>query len=148
LLRTSAANHARRDRTGGLPCNAQRCRCGALLWRHTGIGSLCLLSGGAILPAATAVPFLAAGGDGDTMVIKTVKSYPDLNGDPNYIASLNQQPDHGYSISADIAPRGEFTVTNGRNQFSTGLSRAREEAPALRPGPDVVAFPGGLSRNV
>jgi hypothetical protein len=73
-------------------------------------------------------------------VIKTVKSYPDLNGDP--------KPDHGYSISVDIAPRGEFTVTNRRNQFSTGLSRAREVEPALRTGPDVVAFPGGLSLNV
>lgn len=82
-------------------------RCGALLWRHTSIGSQGLLSGGAILPAAIVVPFLAAGHDGITAVTKTVKSYPDPNGDPNYIANLNQQPDHGYSISVDIAPRGE-----------------------------------------
>jgi hypothetical protein len=81
-------------------------------------------------------------------VIKTVKSYPDLNGDPNYIANLNQQSDHGYSISVDIAPRGEITVTNGRNQFSTGLSRAREVKPALRTGPGAAPFPGGLHCNV
>jgi hypothetical protein len=70
---------------------------------------------------------------GDAAEIKTVKSYPDLqglgsehysvrypdlNGDPKYIANLNQQPDQGYSISVDITPRGEITVTNGRIQFS------------------------------
>jgi len=44
--------------------------------------------------------------------------YPDLNGDPNYIANLNQQPDQGYSISVDITPKGTITVTNDRNQFS------------------------------
>jgi competence protein ComEC len=69
---------------------------------------------------------------GDAAVIKTVDSYPDLQGfwrehysvrypdlnpDPNYIANLNQQPDQGYSISVDITPRGEITVTNDRNQF-------------------------------
>lgn len=77
---------------------------------------------------------------GDEAVIKTVDSYPDLqgfwrehytvrypdlNGDPNYIANLNQQPDQGYSISVDITPRGEITVTNGRNQFSK-VYHARE----------------------
>jgi competence protein ComEC len=70
---------------------------------------------------------------GDEEVIKTVDSYPDLkgfwrvhysvrypglNGDPNYIANLNSVPDQGYSISLDITPGGEITVTNGRNQFS------------------------------
>lgn len=70
---------------------------------------------------------------GDASVIKTVDSYPhlqgfwrehysvrypDLNGDPNYIANLNQQPDHGYPISLDITPQGTITVTNGRNHFS------------------------------
>ena len=70
---------------------------------------------------------------GDEAVIKTVDSYPDLqgfwrehytvrypdlNGDPNYIANLNQQPDQGYPISVDITPRGQITVANGRNQFS------------------------------
>lgn len=70
---------------------------------------------------------------GDASVIRTVDSYPalqgfwrehysvrypDLNGDPNYIANLNEQPDHGYSISVDITPSGKITVTNDRNQFS------------------------------
>jgi hypothetical protein len=44
--------------------------------------------------------------------------YPDLNGDPNLIANLEQLPDQGYSIGLDITPRGEIKVTNGRNQFS------------------------------
>ncbi len=70
---------------------------------------------------------------GDAAVIKTVDSYPDLegfwrehdsvrypdlNGDPNYIANLDQQPDRGYSILVDVTPRGKITVTNERNQFS------------------------------
>jgi hypothetical protein len=70
---------------------------------------------------------------GDAAAINTVDSYPDLhglwrehysvrypdlNGDPDYIANLNQQPDQGYSISVDITPIGIITVTNDRNQFS------------------------------
>jgi competence protein ComEC len=78
---------------------------------------------------------------GDEAVIKTVNSYPDLqgfwrehytvrypdlNGDPDYIANLNQQPDQGYPISIDITPRGEIMVINGRNQFSK-VYHAREK---------------------
>jgi competence protein ComEC len=70
---------------------------------------------------------------GDEEVIKTVRSYPDLgglwathysvrypdlNGDLNYIANLNQQPDEGHSIVVNVTPAGEITVTNDRNQFS------------------------------
>lgn len=70
---------------------------------------------------------------GDEAVIKTVDSfpglegfwrlhysvrYPELNGDPNFIANLEPLPDQGYSIGMDITPRGEITVMNGRNQFS------------------------------
>jgi beta-lactamase superfamily II metal-dependent hydrolase len=70
---------------------------------------------------------------GDEAVIKTVDSYPDLkgfwrvhysvrypdlNGDPNYIANLNSAPDQGYSIGLDITPGGNITVTNARNKFS------------------------------
>jgi beta-lactamase superfamily II metal-dependent hydrolase len=70
---------------------------------------------------------------GDQEVINTVRSYPDLgglwashysvrypdlNGDLNYIANLNQQPDEGYSIGVDVTPAGEITVTNSRNNFS------------------------------
>jgi competence protein ComEC len=70
---------------------------------------------------------------GDEAVIKTVTStpnlgglwkshysirYPDLNGDPDYIANLDSVPDNGYPIGVDITPRGQITVTNGRNQFS------------------------------
>jgi competence protein ComEC len=70
---------------------------------------------------------------GDQEPIKTVNSYPglegfwrthytvrypDLNGDPGYIANLNAVPDQGYSIGLDITPRGIITVTNSRNNFS------------------------------
>jgi competence protein ComEC len=70
---------------------------------------------------------------GDEAVIKTVTSYPDLggfwrthytvrypdlNGDPNYIANLNELPDMGYTIDLDIAPKGDITLTNTRNNFS------------------------------
>jgi competence protein ComEC len=70
---------------------------------------------------------------GDSPVIKMVTSYPDLagfwrthytvrypdlNGDPNYIANLNELPDMGYTVDLDIAPSGNITVTNTRNQFS------------------------------
>lgn len=70
---------------------------------------------------------------GDERVIKTVDSYPDLkgfwrvhysvrypdlNGNPNYIANLNGTPDEGYPIDLDITPGGKITVRNGRNGFS------------------------------
>lgn len=70
---------------------------------------------------------------GDEAVIKTVRStpnleglwmehysvrYPDLNGDPNYIANPAPLPDEGYSVGVSITPKGEITVTNGRNHFS------------------------------
>lgn len=70
---------------------------------------------------------------GDEAVLKTVKSYPhleglwlshysvrypDLNGDPNTIANLDQQPDMTYPIELNITPGGAITVTNPRNQFS------------------------------
>jgi len=44
--------------------------------------------------------------------------YPELNGDPNYIANLDWVPDQGYSLGLDITPAGGITVTNGRNNFS------------------------------
>lgn len=70
---------------------------------------------------------------GDEAVIKTVTSYPnlqafwrvhysvrypDLNGDPNYIANLDGTPDQGNWFKVDITPTGEITVTNSRNNFS------------------------------
>lgn len=70
---------------------------------------------------------------GDEAVLKSVKSYPELqglwlthfsvryphlNGDPNYIANLAGTPDQGNSIDLDITPQGQITVTNARNQFS------------------------------
>jgi beta-lactamase superfamily II metal-dependent hydrolase len=69
---------------------------------------------------------------GDERVIKTVDSYPglqgfwrthysvrypDLNGDPNYIANLNGTPDEGYAVNISITPGGAITVTNARNGF-------------------------------
>ena len=70
---------------------------------------------------------------GDEAVIKTVNSianleglwkthysvrYPDLNGDPNFIANLEALPDEGYSVGVEITPTGLMTVTNSRNHFS------------------------------
>lgn len=70
---------------------------------------------------------------GDEAVIKTVNStpdlkgfwrshstvrYPDLDGDPNYIANLDGPTDEGYPIDVDITPQGQITVTNARNNFS------------------------------
>jgi competence protein ComEC len=70
---------------------------------------------------------------GDEAVIKTVNTYPDLkgfwrthytvrypdlNGDPGYIANLNGVPDQSYPIDLDITRSGRITVTNGRNHFS------------------------------
>ena len=67
---------------------------------------------GAVIRPWTVIPISRASG-----VHATVR-YPDLNGDPNYIANLDQQPDEGCPISVDITPRGAITVTNGRNKFS------------------------------
>jgi competence protein ComEC len=44
--------------------------------------------------------------------------HPDLDGDPDYIANLNGDPDHAYSIELDISPDGRITVTNPRNGFT------------------------------
>jgi hypothetical protein len=70
---------------------------------------------------------------GDEAVIKTVNTYsdlkgfwrlhysvryPDLNGDPDYIANLDGVPDQGNPIDIDIARSGDITVTNSRNDFS------------------------------
>jgi beta-lactamase superfamily II metal-dependent hydrolase len=80
---------------------------------------------------------------GDQEVIKTVDGYPDLkgfwrahysvrypdlNGDPNYIANLNSGHDEGNAISVDVTRGGKITVTNGRNHFSkTYTARAASE---------------------
>lgn len=50
--------------------------------------------------------------------------YPDMDGDPHYIANLNGEPDHGYPIDIDITGDGKITVTNPRNSF-TRTYRAR-----------------------
>jgi competence protein ComEC len=70
---------------------------------------------------------------GDQAVVKTMRTFPDLeglwqahsyvrnpdlNGDPSYIANLDQQPDKAYPIEMEISPAGQIQVTNGRNQFS------------------------------
>ncbi len=70
---------------------------------------------------------------GDKPVINTVDSYPglqgfwrvhysvrypDLNGDPNYIANLNGTADEGYAVDISITPAGSITVKNGRNGFA------------------------------
>ncbi len=70
---------------------------------------------------------------GDQAVLKTVESfpgleglwmehysvrYPALNPNPNYIANLNTKPDKTYPINLDIAPSGKITVTNPRNGFT------------------------------
>jgi competence protein ComEC len=69
---------------------------------------------------------------GDQAVVKTIRTFPDLeglwqahaftrnpelNGDPDYIANLDQ-PDKANSIEMDISPVGQIKVTNTRNQFS------------------------------
>lgn len=80
---------------------------------------------------------------GDAAVIKTVNTYPDLkgfwrlhytvrypdlNGDPNYIANLNGVPDEGYPIDLEISRGGTITVTNTRNGF-TKTYKARAARP-------------------
>jgi competence protein ComEC len=70
---------------------------------------------------------------GDDVVIKTVNTYPhlqgfwrlhdtvrypDLNGDPDYITNRNGVADQRYPITLDISRSGSITVINGRNHFS------------------------------
>jgi competence protein ComEC len=70
---------------------------------------------------------------GDEAPLKTVESYPGLEGlwlshysvrypalnpNPDYIANLNVQPDKAYPIDVDIASSGKITVTNPRNGFT------------------------------
>jgi competence protein ComEC len=70
---------------------------------------------------------------GDAAVIRTVDTYPDLkgfwrvhysvrypdlNGDPNYIANLNGTADRGFPIALNITRSGDIIVTNPRNNFS------------------------------
>jgi competence protein ComEC len=70
---------------------------------------------------------------GDEAVIKTVTSYPslqgywrthysvrypDLNGDPNYIANPDWYPDQNYWIQLSITSAGKITVMNSRNRFT------------------------------
>ena len=89
-------------------------------------------------PTAALDPLVAVMENGptkgsDEAVVKTIHTYPDLeglwrahasrktpelNGDPNYLANLDQQPDHAYPIDIEITPAGKITVTNERNQFS------------------------------
>jgi len=51
--------------------------------------------------------------------------YPDLNGDPNYIANRDGEPDQGHAIAVDVSEGGQITVTNTRNDFSRRY-RARD----------------------
>jgi competence protein ComEC len=44
--------------------------------------------------------------------------YPDLDGDPDYIANLNVEPDQTYPIELDITKDGRISITNPRNGFS------------------------------
>jgi competence protein ComEC len=70
---------------------------------------------------------------GDEAVLKTVESfpglegrwmshysvrYPALNPNPDYIANLDVQPDQAYPIDVDIASSGKITVINPRNGFT------------------------------
>ncbi len=79
---------------------------------------------------------------GDEAVLKTVESfpgleglwlshysvrYPALNPNPDYISNLNVQPDEAYPIDVEITRSGKITVTNPRNGFTkTYLSRAAQ----------------------
>lgn len=84
---------------------------------------------------------------GDEAVIKTVDSYqdlqgfwrmhattrfPQLDGDPNYIVNLNQEPDHAYPLELDVTPAGTITVTNTRNQFSKSYQSRAAQASGKR----------------
>lgn len=54
--------------------------------------------------------------------------YPDLDGDPHYIANLDGESDHAYSIELDITKDGRITVTNPRNGFSKTYQARGTEA--------------------
>lgn len=81
----------------------------------------------------------------DESVLKTIHTYPDLeglwrghisvktadmNGDPNYIANLDELPDKAYPIDIDISPAGKIIVTNERNQFSQTYTARAAQAKA------------------
>jgi hypothetical protein len=99
-------------------------------------------------PTAALDPLIAVMQNGrtkgsDEAVVKTIHTYnglqglwrshasvkdPASNGDPDYIANLDQQPDRAYPIEMDITPAGQITVTNSRNQFSkTYTARASQK---------------------
>lgn len=44
--------------------------------------------------------------------------FPELRGDPDYIANVDATPDESYPIAVAVTLNGKITVTNGRNQFS------------------------------
>ena len=53
--------------------------------------------------------------------------YPEMDGDPHYIANLNGEPDHAYPLRLVITWDGKITVTNPRNGMSrTYQARATE----------------------
>ena len=54
--------------------------------------------------------------------------YSEMNGDPHYIANLNEEPDRAYPIELDIARDGTITVTNPRNDFSRTYQARGTEA--------------------
>lgn len=54
--------------------------------------------------------------------------YPEMNGDPHYIANLSPPPDHGYPIELDITKDGKITVTNPRNGFTKTYQARGTEA--------------------
>jgi beta-lactamase superfamily II metal-dependent hydrolase len=74
---------------------------------------------------------------GDASVIRTIDSYPglkgfwrshdtarypELNGDPDYVANREGEPDRGHAIMVDVTAAGRITVTNTRNGFSRRYS--------------------------
>jgi beta-lactamase superfamily II metal-dependent hydrolase len=83
---------------------------------------------------------------GDAAVVKTLRTFPhleglwqehaytrnpELNGDPDYIANLDQQPDKANPISMEISPEGQIKVTNTRNEFSKSyIARAAQKHDA------------------
>jgi competence protein ComEC len=84
---------------------------------------------------------------GDAAPIKTVDTYPDLEGfwrlhysvrypdlnpDPNYIANLNQPQDMAFPINVDITPSGKITVTNPRNNFNKTYESREAQARGQR----------------
>jgi beta-lactamase superfamily II metal-dependent hydrolase len=46
------------------------------------------------------------------------QTYPDQDGDPNYLANLGPLPSHGYGLRLDVTRGGAVTVTNPRNGYS------------------------------